>query len=85
MIQFKKIFAALIIIVVSTNALANNNCNTKTHTVMENGKIIKETVVKKCDETVDLDQKSFVELLLTDPAYENAMILIGIFLLENVL
>jgi hypothetical protein len=85
MIQFKKIFAALIIIVVSTNALANNNCNTKTHTVMENGTIIKETVVKKCDETVDLDQKSFVELLLTDPAYENAMILIGIFLLENVL
>ena len=52
---------------------------------MENGKIIKETIIKKCDENIQLNQKSFVEKVLTEEEYETFLIMSFIFLLENVL
>ena len=63
----------------------NNECNTQTHTIMENGKIIKETVIKRCDENIQLNQKSFTEKLFTEEEYETLLIMSFIFILENVL
>jgi hypothetical protein len=87
--MIKLYILALVIIVISSNHIyakdLHNECNTQTHTIMENGKIIKETIIKKCDENIQLNQKSFVKTVLTEEEYETFLIMTFIFLLENIL
>ena len=67
------------------NAIEENTCKYHTETITSNGKIISEKKTKVCNETVKINNKGIVETVLTDPAYETAVIMTFLFLLENVL
>ena len=85
--MLRKIMFVFFILIFSNtlNAIEENTCKYHTETITSNGKIISEKKTKVCNETVKINNKGIVETVLTDPAYETAVIMTFLFLLENVL
>ena len=85
--MLRKIMFVFFILIFSNtlNAIEENTCKYHTETITNNGKIISEKKTKVCNETVKINNKGIVETVLTDPAYETAVIMTFLFLLENVL
>jgi len=70
-------YLILIFFVLTTISVARENtCKYERVTQTKNGEILSTTETKTCNETIELDQKSWFELFMSSPQYESTLIIL---------
>jgi len=71
-----KYFILIFFVFTTISVARENTCRYERVTQTKNGDIISTTETKTCNETIELDQKSWWQLFMTSPQYENTLIIL---------
>ena len=67
----------ILLVIITTTVFAEDNiCRYEKKTETVNGAIITTTEVKVCNETIQLDEKTFWEKFISSPQYTDTLIII---------